>query len=261
MKKSLLSLKLSGLLVPSVLALSLSACSSPSSTLNQGTLKIAMEGTYPPFTSKNEQGELVGFDVDIAKAVAQKLNLKPEFVLTEWSGILAGLQANKYDVIVNQVGITPERQNSIGFSQPYAYSRPEIIVAKNNTFNPQSLADLKGKRVGSTLGSNYEKQLIDTGDIKIVTYPGAPEILADLVAGRIDAAYNDRLVVNYIINDQKLPVRGAGQIGDAAPVGIALKKGNSALKDQIDKDLTEMRSDGTFEKISQKWFGQDVGQP
>ena len=89
----------------------------------------------------------------------------------------------------------------------------------------------------------------------------APEILADLVAGRIDAAYNDRLVVNYIINDQKLPVRGAGQIGEAAPVGIALKKGNSALKDQIDKALTEMRSDGTFEKISQQWFGQDVGQP
>ncbi|GGI92494.1 transporter substrate-binding domain-containing protein [Deinococcus wulumuqiensis] len=256
MKKSLLSL-----LVPVALALSLGACSSPRSTLEGDTLKIGMEGTYPPFTSKNEQGELVGFDVDIARAVAQKLGLKPEFVLTEWSGILAGLQANKYDVIVNQVGITPERQNSIGFSQPYAYSRPQIIVAKGSTFDPKSLEDLRGKRVGSTLGSNYEKQLIDTGGITIVTYPGAPEILADLVAGRIDAAYNDRLVVNHIINDQKLAVRGAEQIGEAAPVGIALKKGNSALKDQIDKALTEMRSDGTFQAISQKWFGQDVGQP
>ena len=250
-----------GVLIPGTLALSLSACSSPRSTLSDGTLKIAMEGTYPPFTSKNEQGELVGFDVDIAKAVAQKLNLKPEFVLTEWSGILAGLQANKYDVIVNQVGITPERQNSIGFSQPYAYSRPQIIVAKGSSFDPKSLEDLRGKRVGSTLGSNYEKQLIDTGGITIVTYPGAPEILADLVAGRIDAAYNDRLVVNHIINDQKLAVRGAEQIGEAAPVGIALKKGNSALKDQIDKALSEMREDGTFQAISQKWFGQDVGQP
>ena len=244
-----------------LLALTLTACSSPSSTLEKGTLKIAMEGTYPPFTSKDASGELVGFDVDIAKAVAQKLGLKPEFVLTEWSGILAGLQAGKYDVVVNQVGITPERQNSIGFSQPYAYSRPQIIVAQANTFNPQTLADLKGKRVGSTLGSNYEQQLRDEGGINIVTYPGAPEILADLAAGRIDAAYNDRLVVNYIINEQNLPVRGAGQVGEAAPVGIALKKGNSALKDQIDKALTEMRNDGTFEKISQQWFGQDVGQP
>ena len=93
----------------------------------------------------DEQGELVGFDVDIAKAVAQKLNLKPEFVLTEWSGILAGLQSNKYDVIVNQVGITAERQKTIAFSEAYTYSRPQIAVHATRGQEYKSLADLKGK--------------------------------------------------------------------------------------------------------------------
>ena len=155
-------------------------------TLTKGVLKIGMEGTYPPFTYKDEKGNLTGFDVDIARAVAAKLKLKPEFVLTEWSGILAGLQANKYDVIVNQVAITEERQKTIAFSTPYVYSTPQIIVKKGSTFNPKSLADLKGKRVGSSLGSNYEQQLKAAGGINIVTYPGAAEVLADLVTGRIE---------------------------------------------------------------------------
>ncbi|GAA5532269.1 transporter substrate-binding domain-containing protein [Deinococcus metallilatus] len=230
-------------------------------TLTPGVLKIAMEGTYPPFTFKDAQGQLTGFDVDIARAVAAKLGLRPEFVLTEWSGILAGLQANKYDVIVNQVGITPERQKSIGFSQPYAYSRPQIIVRKSGNFSPKTLADLKGKRVGVGLGSNFEKQLRDAGGINVVTYPGAPEYLADLAAGRLDAAYNDRLLVGYLITKDRLPIRGAGVIGQPEPVGIAFKKTNAALGNAINRALLQIKADGTYAKISRKWFGEDVSKP
>ena len=230
-------------------------------TLTKGTLKIAMEGTYAPFTYRDDKGQLVGFDVDIAKAVAAKLGLKPEFVLTEWSGILAGLQANKYDVIVNQVGITPERQKSIGLSKPYAYSSPQIIVKKTGTFNPRTLADLKGKRVGVGLGSNYEKQLRDVGGINVVTYPGAPEYLADLASGRLDAAYNDRLLVGYLIKARGLPVKGAGVIGQPEPVGIAFKKTNTALGAAIDRALLQIKADGTYARISRQWFGQDVSKP
>ncbi|MHA0042417.1 transporter substrate-binding domain-containing protein [Deinococcus sp. PEB2-63] len=230
-------------------------------TLSKGTLKIGMEGTYAPFTFKNEKGELVGFDVDIARAVAAKLGLKAEFVLTEWSGILAGLQANKYDVIVNQVGITAERQKTIGFSRPYAYSSPQIIVKKTGSFSPKTLADLKGKRVGVGLGSNFEKSLRDAGGINVVTYPGAPEYLADLAAGRLDAAFNDRLLVGYLIKSQNLPVRGAGVIGDPEAVGIAMKKTNTSLKAAVDRALLQLKADGTYAKISRKWFGQDVGKP
>lgn len=230
-------------------------------TQTKGTLKIAMEGTYPPFTYKDAQGQLTGFDVDIARALAARLGLKPEFVLTEWSGILAGLQAGKYDVIVNQVGITPERQKAIGFSQPYAYSRPQIIVRKGSSFSPKTLADLKGKRVGVGLGSNFEKQLRDAGGINVVTYPGAPEYLADLAAGRLDAAYNDRLLVSYLITKNGLPVRGAGVTSQAEPVGVAYRKTNTALGSAIDRALRQIRADGTYAKISRKWFGQDVSKP
>lgn len=229
-------------------------------TLTKGVLKIGMEGTYPPFTYKDEKGNLTGFDVDIARAVAAKLKLKPEFVLTEWSGILAGLQANKYDVIVNQVAITEERQKTIAFSIPYVYSTPQIIVKKGSTFNPESLADLKGKRVGSSLGSNYEQQLKAAGGINIVTYPGAAEVLADLVTGRIDAGYNDKLLVSYLIKSQNLPIKGAG-LGKADSMGIALKKNNPGLKAAIDKALLQLKADGTYARISRQWFGTDVSKP
>lgn len=254
---------ITGVTLP-LLALTLglgSAQAATPSTLQKGVLKIGMEGTYAPFTYKDASGNLTGFDVDIAKAVAAKLGLKAEFVLTEWSGILAGLQANKYDVIVNQVGITAERQKTIGFSKPYAYSSPQIIVKKTGSFAPKTLADLKGKRVGVGLGSNFEKSLRDAGGINVVTYPGAPEYLADLAAGRLDAAYNDRLLVGYLIKSQNLPVRGAGVIGDPEAVGIAMKKTNTSLKAAVDKALLQLKADGTYAKISRKWFGQDVSKP
>ncbi|PNY80934.1 transporter substrate-binding domain-containing protein [Deinococcus koreensis] len=251
---------LRGALALSTATLGSTSLAAAPTTLTKGTLKIGMEGTYAPFTYKDERGQLTGFDVDIARAVAAKLGLKAEFVLTEWSGILAGLQANKYDVIVNQVGITAERQKSIGFSAPYAYSSPQIIVKKTGAAYG-SLADLKGKRVGVGLGSNFEKQLRDAGGINVVTYPGAPEYLADLAAGRLDAAYNDRLLVGYLIKSQNLPVRGAGVVGDPEPVGIAVKKTNTGLKTAIDRALLQIKADGTYAKISRKWFGQDVSKP
>ena len=171
--------------LPSALIISMAAFSfaqalSPPPTLSKGTLKIAVEGTYAPFTFKDAQGNLTGFDVDVARALAAKLGLQPEFVLTEWSGILAGLQANKYDVIINQVGITAERQKSIGFSDPYVYSRPQIAVHSTKGQDYATLADLKGKRVGVGLGTVFEKDLRDAGGITVVTYPGTPEYLADL---------------------------------------------------------------------------------
>lgn len=237
------------------------AQSSQPSTLTKGTLIIGQEGTYAPFTFKDAQGNLTGFDVDIAKAVAAKLNLKPQFVLTEWSGILAGLQAGKFDVVVNQVGITAERQKSIAFSAPYAYSSPQIIVKKVGGGNYKTLADLSGKRVGVGLGSNFEAQLRAAQGINVVTYPGAPEYLADLAAGRLDAAYNDRLLVGYLIKSQNLPIKGAGVIGQPESVGIAIKKTNPGLKTAIDKALLQIKADGTYAKISRQWFGQDVSKP
>ncbi|GGJ70733.1 transporter substrate-binding domain-containing protein [Deinococcus aquiradiocola] len=249
-------------LIPlATLALLGAASAASVSTLTPGVLVIGQEGTYAPFTFKDAQGNLTGFDTDIAKAIAAKLGLKPQFVLTEWSGILAGLQAGKFDVVVNQVGITAERQKTIGFSAPYAYSSPQIIVKKTGTFAPTTLADLKGKRVGVGLGSNFEAQLRAAGGINVVTYPGAPEYLADLATGRLDAAFNDRLLVGYLIKSQNLPVKGAGVIGQPESVGIAMKKSNTSLQAAVNRALLQIKADGTYARISRQWFGQDVSKP
>jgi cystine transport system substrate-binding protein len=222
----------------------------------RGTLRIGLEGTFPPFNSKAPSGELVGFDVDIAKAVAAKLGLKPAFVTTEWSGIIAGLQAGKFDVIVNQVGITDARKQALDFS-PAA----QLIQRKDDSRQFKSLDDLKGKKLGVGLGTNYMDMAKAVPGIDVKTYPGAPEYLADLAAGRLDAALNDRLMLAYLLKTSPLPLRTGAIVGNGNPSGIPFRKGNPEFAKAIDDAMTQLEADGTFSKISDKWFGIDVTKP
>src|SRR4051812_6010189 len=121
----------------------------------RGVLRVGCEGTYPPFNFKDEKGQLTGFDVDIAKGIAAKLGVKAEFTTTEWSALLAGLQAGKYDIIVNQVAATEARRQTFDFSAPYVVSSPQLIVRANETRPMTTPADLKGKTIGVGQGSNY----------------------------------------------------------------------------------------------------------
>ncbi|MCG1054819.1 cystine ABC transporter substrate-binding protein [Mycetohabitans sp. B5] len=227
----------------------------------RGTLRIGLEGTYPPFNARDTHGELVGYDVDVAKAIALRLGVKPEFVTTEWSGIIAGLQAGKFDVVVNQVGITPVRQQTLDFSQPYTYSVAQLIQRKNDSRQFKSLDDLKGKKLGVSLGSNYNDMAKSVPGIGVKTYPGAPEYLRDLAADRIDAALNDRLMLAYLIKTTALPLRPSGTLGQQERVGIPFKKGNPKFAKAIDDAIAQLKADGTLPKISDKWFGIDVTRP
>ncbi|MGF6797130.1 ABC-type amino acid transport substrate-binding protein [Paraburkholderia youngii] len=173
-----------------------------------GVLKIGLEGTYPPFDSRNKDGQLEGFDVDVAKAVAAKLGVKPEFIPTEWSGIIAALQSGKFDVIINQVTITPQRKQVLDFSQPYTYSAAQLIQRADDKREFKSLDEFKGdKKIGVTLGTNYDQMARAVPGINVQTYPGAPEKLRDLAAKRIDATIDDRLMLPYIIKNSQLPLR------------------------------------------------------
>ena len=228
----------------------------------RGTLRIAMEGTYPPFNYKDAKtGQLAGYDVDVATLVAAKLGLKPVFVSTEWSAILAGLAAGKYDVIVSQVGITPKRMEAFDFSTPYTYSSPQLIVRKNETAKYASLADLKGKKVGVGQGSVFEQQARAAGGIEIKSYPAAPENLQDLAFGRVDAALNDSLMVAYLLSNSNLPIKAGARVGQIERTGIPMQKGNPQLKAAIDKALADASADGSLAKIAIKWFGSDVSRP
>ncbi|CAM2172910.1 cystine ABC transporter periplasmic binding protein [Paraburkholderia sacchari] len=227
----------------------------------RGTLRIGLEGTFPPFNSKAPNGELVGFDVDIAKAVAAKMGLKPEFVTTEWSGIIAGLQAGKFDVIVNQVGVTEQRKAALDFSPAYTYSAAQLIQRKDDKRQFTSLEDLKGKKLGVGLGTNYMDMAKSVPGIDVKTYPGAPEYLRDLAAGRLDAALNDRLMLAYLLKNSQLPLRTGAMVGAGNPSAIPFRKGNPKFAKAIDDTMAQLEADGTFTKISDKWFGIDVTRP
>jgi cystine transport system substrate-binding protein len=219
----------------------------------RGTLRVAVEGTYPPFNFRDEQGRLTGFDVEIAEAIAGKLGVKAEFTTTEWSGILAGLQAGKYDVIVNQVAATPQRQQVFDFSAPYVVSSPQLIVRANETRPIRSEADLKGLTIGVSQGSNY-------ADLAR-SIPGAPGYLQDLVTGRVDVALNDSLLIPYLAQKSRLPVKAGAPIGKVETNAIPFRKGNPKFKQAIDAALESLKADGTFAQISNKWFGRDVSKP
>lgn len=228
----------------------------------RNTLRIAMEGTYPPFNFKDPKtGQLTGYDVDVARLVAGKLGVRPEFVATEWAAILAGLAAGKYDVIVSQVGITPRREQAFDFSRPYTYSHPQLIVRKNDRASYASLSDLKGKRLGVGQGSVFEQQAKAVPGIEVKSYPAAPENLQDLAFGRIDAALNDSLMVAYLLKNSQLPIKAGARVGAVERMGIPFRKGSPQFKAALDRILLDAEKDGTLRALSLKWFGVDATRP
>ncbi|RXZ44800.1 transporter substrate-binding domain-containing protein [Crenobacter cavernae] len=227
---------------------------------SRGTLKIALEGSYPPFNFKDKNQQLTGFEVDFGRALAQRLKLKPEFVTGEWSGLLAGLQAGKFDVVLNQVSITDKRKEVFDFSVPYTVSSAQLIVRKNETRAFKSLEDLKGKKLGVGQGSNYADMAKAVPGIEVKTYPGAPEYLQDLATGRLDAALNDNLMVPFSIKESKLPVKAGAPVGGITQMGVPFARGNPKFKAAVDKAIGAMQADGSFKKISVKWFGIDVSK-
>lgn len=253
---------LSGAVLAAVLALPAGAADLLATAKARGTLTIAMEGTYPPFNFRDpKNGLLSGYDVDVAKLLAGKLGLKPVFVTTEWSAILAGLAAGRYDVIISQVGINPKRALAFDFSIPYTYSSPQLIVRKADAARYASLADLKGKKVGVGQGSVFEQQAKAVPGIEVRSYPAAPENLQDLAFGRVDAALNDSLMVAYLLKSSSLPIRAGALVGAPERTGVAFKRGSPRFKAAIDKAISDAGADGSLKAISVKWFGTDVSRP
>jgi len=225
----------------------------------RGTLAIGLEGTYPPFNYQDESGQLAGFEVDFANALAAKLGVKADFQPTKWDGILAALDAQRFDVIINQVTITPQRQEKYDFSKPYTVSGIQIITRAGDETKISKPEDLAGKPVGVVLGSNYEKWLRDNAPkADIRTYDDDATRDQDLLSGRIDAVINDRLVAAERVKQYQGKLAAAGQPFAPQSQGIALRKGNPELLAALNKAIDDLRADGTLAKISNKWFGSDV---
>lgn len=225
-----------------------------------GTIRIGTEGTYAPFSYHDQKdNKLVGFDVDIGRAIAKQLGVKPEFVEGKWDGLIAGLNANRYDVVINQVGITPERQAKYDFSKPYISSEAVLIVRDDNA-TIHSFQDLKGKRSANTITSNFGK-LAQQHGAEVVPVQGFNDAIALLTSGRVDATINDELSFLDFKKQQpqaKVKVVAADSSAAFSRSGVLMRKDQPALKAAIDKAIDAIRADGTYKTISERYFGKDL---
>jgi cystine transport system substrate-binding protein len=226
-----------------------------------GVFKVGTEGTYAPFTYHDESGKLTGFDVEIATEIAKRLGVKPEFVEGKWDGLIAGLDVNRYDAVINEVAITDARKVKYDFSTPYIASHAALIVRSDNT-SIKTFDDLKGKKSANTLTSNFGKIAKDHG-ADVVGVQGFNESIDLLTSGRVDATVNDSLsFLDFKKHkpDAQVKIVAIDNSGDADKSAVLVRKGNPELVSAIDKALADIKADGTYEKISEKYFGKDVSQ-
>lgn len=224
-----------------------------------GVIKIGTEGTYAPFTYHDASGKLVGFDVEIGEAVADKLGVKAEFVEGKWDGLIAGLDVKRYDTVINQVGITEERKAKFDFSDPYIASKAALIVKEDNS-DITSFADLSGKRSAQSLTSNYGK-MAEAAGAQLVGTDGFDQSIALVVQGRADATINDSLsFLDFKKKQPNAPVKIAATQDEASYSGIIVRKGDPELVAAINQALKDIKADGTYARISETYFGEDVSQ-
>lgn len=253
-------------LLAALVAVVLTACSGGSgggsdlaSVKQAGVLRVATEGTYTPFSFHDPKtNALTGYDVEVAKAVADKLGVKVEYVETPWDAIFAGLAADRYDAVVNQVTKNPERAGLYGLSSTYTWSEGVIATRANDT-SVTSLASLKGKTSAQSLTSNWAKVAKDAG-AQVESVEGFTQAVTLLKQSRVDATVNDSLaVLDYQKSTGDHAVKVAAKTGDVSEQVVATRKG-SDLVAAIDKALADLKADGTLAKISQKYFSADVSK-
>lgn len=225
----------------------------------EGKIKIGTEGTYAPFTFHDSSGKLTGFDVEIAEEIAKRLGVKAEFIETQWDGMFAGLDSKRFDMIANNVGIRPDRQEKYDFSEPYNMTKPILIVHQdNNTI--KSFEDLKGKKSAQTLTGNFT-DIAKSYGAEIVGIEGFTQSIDLILSKRADANVNDRLsFLDFKKQKPDTPIKSVAAIDKPINIGNMFRKGNKELVDAISNAISEMKKDGTFLKISEKYFGEDVSK-
>ncbi|MBR1912888.1 MAG: transporter substrate-binding domain-containing protein [Treponema sp.] len=227
----------------------------------KGEIIIATEGTWAPWTYHDEANNLVGFDVDVAKKIAEKLGVKATFVETEWDGIFAGIDAKRYDMTANGVEITPERSEKYDFSVPYGYIHTALITLQERN-DITAFEDLKGKTTANSLASTYADMAEKYG-AKVNTIDSFEETIMLLTQKRIDATLNaDVSFYDYKNVHPESPIKITATTAEASHVAIPLRKGSDSesLRKAIDTAIEELRQDGTIARISQQYFGSDISK-
>ncbi|MBO9128760.1 amino acid ABC transporter substrate-binding protein [Bacillus sp. 165] len=225
----------------------------------EGEMLIGTEGTYPPFTFHDDNGKLTGFDVELAEEVAKRIGVKAIFKETQWDAMFAGLDAKRFDMIANEVGIREDRQKKYDFSKPYISSSAVLVIAKDKD-KPGAFEDMNGLKAAQSLTSNYGDMAKKYG-AELVGVDGFNQAVELLTSGRVDLTINDRLsVLNYLATKQNAKVKIVDTEKEASESGFMFRKGSDSLVEAVDKALDDMQQDGTYDKIAKKWFGEDVSK-
>ena len=225
---------------------------------SSGKLIVALEGAWQPWSYHDESDTLVGYDVEVSRAIAEKLGVEPEYVESDWDSLFAGLDAGRYDMVCNGVEVTEERAKTYAFTTPYGYIHTALAVRKDNE-DIHSFEDLKGKTTANSLASTY-MELAESYGATVQGIDTLEETIQLLTAGRIDATLNaDVSFYDYLNVHPEADFKLVAQTAEASHVAIpVLKSEDTAYLDALNTAIEALRADGTLKTLSEKYFGQDI---
>ncbi len=225
----------------------------------KGEITIAMEGTWAPWTYHDETDKLVGFDVEIGEKIAEKLGVKATFIEGEWDGLLAGLEAGRYDIMINGVDVTPEREQKYDFSTPYAFNRTAVIVRADDD-RIAEMADLKDMNTANTISSTYA-EVAEKYGANVTGVDDLNQTMELLLSGRIDATLNAEVTYyDYMKAHPDAGLKIACIDPETTSVAIPMRKGDATanLLKAVNDALQELRDAGELKALSEKYFGGDI---
>jgi polar amino acid transport system substrate-binding protein len=226
--------------------------------MDAGKLTVVGSGGYPPFNYIDDNGDVIGFDVDVGAEIASRMGAELNYVTGEWSGLIEGLRSGRYDGILGSMAITEERLQTVNFSIPYYYSGAQLVVRSDSGITDPS--EMAGKSIAVVTGTNYVADAENLGaDVKL--YDDDNLTLMELINGRVDGVITDRLVALKAMNEMEdgADLQLCGEILRLEEMGIAINKADTALLDKINEILQDMHDDGTLTAISEKWHnGADI---
>lgn len=225
----------------------------------RGEMIIAMEGTWAPWTYHDEEDRLVGYDVEVGEKLAEKLGVEPVFVEGEWDGLLAGIDAGRYDIMINGIDITEERAEKYDFSIPYAYNRTAVIVRGDNN-DIKAMEDLSGKHTANTISSTYA-EVAESYGAEVTGVDDLNQTFELLLSGRTDATLNAEVTYyDYMRAHPDADIKIACLAPQETQVAIPMRKGEEteSLRQAIDSALNELSESGELTELSEKYFGTDI---
>ena len=228
---------------------------------SRGTIIVGLEGDWAPWSFVDENDELMGFDVEVARAIAEKLGVEAEIIPGEWDGLFAGMDAGRYDMVVNGVEVTPERTEKYDFSDPYAYIRTALIVRGDNE-DIKTFEDLKGKKTANSIASTY-MNLAEEYGATCYGVDTLDETLTMVLQGRVDATLNAIVsYTDYLAQHPDANLKVVATTEDASNVAIPMRKGDetASLLEAVNKAIAELHEEGVLSELSIKYFGEDISK-